>query len=52
MVTQLFGAVWSLLKLPVKLVLLPFKILSMIVSLIVYGILLLVLSGAIYVFLL
>ena len=52
MVTRIVGGIWSLLWLPVKLVLLPFKIVSMLVTLVVYGLILLVLSGAIYFFVL
>jgi len=49
---NILGLLWDLVTLPIKLVLLPFKILSFIVSMIVYSIVLLVLAGIVFLFLL
>jgi len=43
---------WNLVTLPVKVVLLPFKILSLIVSAVVYAIVLLLLAAIVFLFLL
>jgi len=52
MIASILGTLWSLLKLPVTLVLLPFRILSALVSLVVYGTVLLVLGLLVFVFVL
>lgn len=52
MLRSLLKTLWSLLWLPVKLVLLPYRIVSFIVSLAVYGTVVLVLGLAIFVFVL
>ena len=49
---NVLGLLWDLVTLPIKLVLLPFKILSFIVSMVVYSIVLLVLAGIVFLFLL
>jgi hypothetical protein len=49
---SLLKTAWGLLKLPVKLVLLPFRIASFIVSLVVYGVVLLLLALIVFVLLL
>jgi len=48
----LLNTLWNLVTLPVKLVLLPFKILSFIVSMIVYSIVLLLLLAIVFLFIL
>jgi len=48
----LLNTLWNLVTLPVKLVLLPFKILSFIVSMIVYSIVLLLLLAIVVLFIL
>jgi hypothetical protein len=52
MIGKALELLWTLVKLPIKLILLPFQIVSAIVSLIFYAILLLVASGLIYFFVL
>jgi len=44
MLRQLFSLLWSLVMLPIKLLLLPFKIASAIISIVIYGTILLVLG--------
>jgi len=46
---SLLKTIWNLLMLPVKLVLLPFRIASFLVSLVVYGVLFLLLGLIIFV---
>lgn len=52
MIRKTLDTVWSLLMLPVKLILLPFKVVSLIVSIVIYGLMLLLLGGVVYVFVL
>jgi hypothetical protein len=48
----LLETLWNIVTLPVKLVLLPFKILSFIVSLVIYGTVLLLLAAIVFLFVL
>lgn len=48
MIGRLISVLWTIITLPVKLILLPFRIASFIVSVVVYGLALIILAGAIY----
>ena len=48
MLRTIISAIWWLLMLPVRLVMLPFKIVSAIVSIVIYAIVLLILFGVVY----
>ena len=50
MIGRILGLVLALLKLPIKIVLLPFRILSAILSLVIYTIVLAGLAGVVYFF--
>lgn len=52
MLVGILGLLWELLKLPVRLVMLPFEILSFIISVIIYGSILLVLGALVFLFVL
>ena len=52
MIKTVLGLLWSLLKLPITLVRLPFKIFSAIVSLVIYVLFAVVLGTGIYIFIL
>lgn len=52
MLVGIISLLWWLLKLPVKLVLLPYRILSALISLVIYGTILLVLGALVFVFVL
>ena len=52
MIGKVLSLLWELVKLPIKLILLPFQIVSAIISLIFYAVLLLIAGGLIYVFIL
>ena len=52
MIKSLLSLLWSLLMLPIKLIMLPFKIVSAIITIVFYGVILLLLSGALYLFVL
>lgn len=49
---SLLKALWDIVTLPVTLILLPFKILSFIVSVVVYSIVLLLLAAIVFLFIL
>jgi len=48
MIGKLISVLWTIITLPLKLILLPFRIASFIVSVAVYGLALLIVTGAIY----
>lgn len=52
MLGSLLKLLWTVITLPVRLILLPFKIASLIISLVVYGVVFLVLLLALFVFVL
>jgi hypothetical protein len=52
MIGKLISLLWTLVKLPIKLILLPYRIVSAIISLIIYATILLIASGIIYFFVL
>ncbi|MEF8937346.1 hypothetical protein [Halovenus amylolytica] len=52
MIRNLLGFLWSLLMLPIKLILLPFKLLSLLVSIVIYSLILLLLGGIVFLFVL
>lgn len=52
MFVGIIGFLWELVKLPFALLLLPFKVLSFIVSVVIYGALLLLVLGLLFVFVL
>lgn len=52
MIGTLFGLLKAIVMLPIRLLLLPFKIASAIVSLVFYGLLLLLLAGIVFLFVL
>ena len=52
MISKTIGLLWSLVKLPIKLVKIPFKIYSAIVSIVMYLLLALVVGAGIYLFIL
>ncbi len=52
MVRNAISAFLSLLTLPVKLVMLPFKIVSLVVSLVIYMVMFLLLGSVVYLFVL
>jgi hypothetical protein len=52
MLAGIVGLLWRLVKLPVQLILLPYKILSFIISVVVYGLVLLLLAVIVVLFVL
>jgi len=48
MIKQVISTLWSLLMLPIKLILLPYKIVSTILSLVFYALILAIAGGLIY----
>ena len=52
MILGIVGLLWRLVKLPVKLVLVPFRILSLLISLVVYGTVLLLVGALVFLFVL
>lgn len=52
MIKTVIGFLWSLLKLPITLIRLPFKIFSAVVSLVMYVLFAVILGAGIYVFVL
>ena len=52
MLVGILGFLWELLKIPVRLVMLPFEILSFILSVLFYGAILLVCGAIVFLFVL
>jgi hypothetical protein len=52
MLAGIVGLLWRLVKLPVQLILLPYRILSFIISVVVYGLVLLLLAAIVVLFVL
>jgi hypothetical protein len=52
MLAGIIGLLWRLVKLPVELVLLPYRILSFIISVILYGLVLLLVVAVVFLFVL
>lgn len=48
MIGRIFALLWWVLTLPIKLVLLPFQVLSAVISLVIYGIALAFIFGIVY----
>lgn len=48
MIGRIIGVLWTLVKLPVKLVLLPYKIVSFVISMAIYALVLAALGGVVY----
>lgn len=48
MIGKAISTLWSLIKLPIKIILLPYKIVSTIISLIFYALILAIAGGLIY----
>jgi len=50
MLGGILSLLWWLIKLPIKLILLPYKIVSTIISIVFYAVVLLLIGGVIYYF--